>query len=141
MSSAGHGRQVPTKMKLRLFLSFGLVLLPLPVTAEEVDALPAMAQEANATTFLAIYDAARPEDKVHLRDYVGAVQHGVGWANAALRFHKQKPLYCEPEGLALTAEQAIDIIRKEVAARPSSSEFPWPAVMIAALRINFPCRD
>jgi hypothetical protein len=87
------------------------------------------------------YDAARPDDKAHLRDHVDAVQHGVGWANAALKFQKQQPLYCEPEGPALTAEQAIDIIRKEVAARPSSGQFPWPAVMIAALRINFPCRD
>jgi hypothetical protein len=51
---------------------------------------------------------------------------GVGWANAALKFQKQQPLYCEPEGLALTAEQAIDIIRKEVAARPASASFHGP---------------
>jgi hypothetical protein len=128
-------------MMLRLLLSLLLVFLALPATAQEINALPALAREANATAFLAIYDAARTEDKAYLRDYVGAVLHGVRWANAALKFQKQKLLYCEPEGLVLTGEQAIDIIRKEVAAGTSSGQFSWPAVMIAVLRINFPCND
>ena len=118
-------------MKPTLLLIFGLYLL----------SAPALAEEANAATFLAVYDAARPEDKAHLRNFVEALQNGVAWANAALKFQKQKPLYCEPEKLALTAEQVIDLIRKEVQARPSSGMFPWPAVMIRTLQNNFPCSN
>jgi hypothetical protein len=89
---------------------------------------------------LALYDAARPEDKAHLRDHVEAVANGVAWANAALNFQKQKPLYCPPEKQNLTGEQALDILRKEIEARPASGNFPWPAVMIRALQNTFPCR-
>ena len=74
------------QMKLRLLLSFGLVLLPFPVGAEEVNALPAVAQEANATTFLAIYDAARPDDKAHL-----PATHGAGDRHAQERDCLQLP--------------------------------------------------
>jgi hypothetical protein len=55
-------------MRLAPLLAFGLLLLPAPVTAEG---------EANATTFLALYDVALPEDKVHLRDHVEDVVPGV----------------------------------------------------------------
>jgi hypothetical protein len=119
-----------TTMRLTLLVAFGLSLLPAPVTAEG---------EANATTFLALYDIARPEDKGHLRDHVEAVALGVAWANAALNFQKQKPLYCPPEKQNLTGEQALDILRKEIEARPASGNFPWPAVMIRALQHAFPC--
>jgi hypothetical protein len=89
--------------------------------------------------FLALYDAARPEDKAHLRDHVEAVAHGVAWANAALKFQKQKPLYCPPDTQNLTGEQALDILRKEIEARSTSGNFPWPAVLIRALQHTFPC--
>jgi hypothetical protein len=104
-------------MRLTPLLAIGLSLLPAPVTAEG---------EANATTFSALYDIARPEDKGHLRDHVEAVALGVAWANAALNFQKQKPLYCPPEKQNLTGEQALDIPRKEIEARPASGNFPWP---------------
>jgi len=118
-------------MKPTLLLIFGLYLL----------SAPALAEEANATIFLTVYDAARPEDKEHLRNFVEALQGGVAWANAAMKNQKQKPLYCGPEKLALTGEQVVDIMRKEVEARPSVGQFPWPAVMIRALQNVFPCRD
>jgi hypothetical protein len=120
---------VSKQMKVTPLLALGFSLLPAPVTAAE----------ANATTFLALYDAARPEDKAHLRDYVQAVAHGVAWANAALNFQKQKPLYCEPEQQNLTGEQVLDILREEIEARPASGNFPWPAVVIRALQNAFPC--
>jgi len=92
-------------MRLTPLLAFGLSLLLAPATAEA---------EANATTFLASYDAARPEDKALLREHVEAVALGVAWANGALNFQKQKPLYCPPEKQNLTGEQALDILRKEI---------------------------
>lgn len=118
-------------MRLTRLVAFGLSLLPAPATAEG---------EANAATFLVLYDVAGPDDKARLRDHVEAVANGVSWANAALNFQKQKPLYCPPEKQNLTGEQALDLLRKEIEARPASGNFPWPAVMIRALQNAFPCR-
>jgi hypothetical protein len=77
-------------MRLAPVLAFGLALLPASVRAEG---------EANATTFLALYDIARPEDKGRLRDHVEVIALGVTWSNAALTFQTQKPLYCRTEKL------------------------------------------
>jgi len=117
-------------MKVTSLLVFGLSLLPSPV----------IAAEANATMFLALYDAARPEDKAQLRDHVQAVAYGIAWANAAFKFQKQKPLYCPPDEQNLTGEQVLDLLRKELEAHPASGDFPWPAVTIRALQSAFPCR-
>jgi hypothetical protein len=119
-----------TTMRLAPLLAFGLALLPASVRAEG---------EANATTFLALYDAALPEVKGRLRDHVEDVALGVAWANAALNFQKQKPLYCRTEKQNLTGEQAVEILRKEIEARPASGNFPWTAVLIRGLQHTFPC--
>src|SRR5262249_53294133 len=86
----------------------------------------------------ASYDAVRPEDTALLREHIEAIALGVAWANGALNFQKQKPLYCPPEKQNLTGEQALDILRKEIEARPVSGNF-LAAVLIRALQHTFPC--
>jgi hypothetical protein len=64
----------------------------------------------------------------------------MGWANTFLEEHrKEPPLYCVPPKLALTGEQIIDMLRKEIKDKPREADLEVGLVMMLLLQEVFPC--
>lgn len=53
-------------------------------------------------------------EKSVIKIYVGGVGEGFGWANSELQSRKDKPLFCQPQKLALTNENYIRILDDEL---------------------------
>ena len=77
---------------------------------------------------------------------------GISWANALLIHNNRKPLYCQPDSLALPdfpyslfialqPEQTISMIREYLKKYPEHSKYPIGAVTLQALMSTFPCKD
>lgn len=59
--------------------------------------------------------------------------------NAKLKNEGQKPMFCQPPTLAITAEQASDILARYSEKKPHFKDFPFGLVLLAALIDVFPC--
>jgi len=73
--------------------------------------------------------------------YLSGVSRGISWTNswASIRGH---PAYCPPPDLAITNEQAIDILDRYVQKRGESARNdPIELLLLQALRDVFPCKD
>jgi hypothetical protein len=60
-------------------------------------------------------------------------------ANGDLETNRRRKLYCLSPKLVLTDAQEIDMIRREVDDEPRAGKFPYPLIMLAALKRVFPC--
>jgi hypothetical protein len=107
-------------------LIFSLCLLSVPACAEP-----------DAARFLRDYDAAA--DKRPLLAYVNGIESGMGWINATLVNQHDQPVYCSPRNLGLTADQLVDIIRKQVESTPSLATSPVGLTLLFGLKDDFPC--
>jgi hypothetical protein len=99
---------------------------------------PAHAQRT-ADEFLRIVDAGGPAADVY-KIWIHGVADGIGWANAELRRGGQRPLYCPPEKLPLTADQEVEVLRSLVREHPGSGASPAGLVLFVALQRMFPCK-
>jgi hypothetical protein len=96
--------------------------------------------ESTASILLQLYDSGDAETKRSAAYGVSMVETGTSWANTAIaNERKEQPIYCPPAKLALTGDQLIDIIRREVSDHPSVGTAPFGLVMIKALEKLFPC--
>ena len=59
--------------------------------------------------------------------------------NAAIVQDGQTPLFCLPGKLALTTDQADDILKREAKKVPPSDDMPIGILLLAGLRETFPC--
>jgi hypothetical protein len=71
--------------------------------------------------------------------YVNGVLNGIGQANAMIIISGGRPLYCQPDNLALTSGQAANIMQNFVLKNPRTGADPFSVVMILALEDVFPC--
>ena len=80
-----------------------------------------------------------------LETQVSGMIIGLGWANAELVDRKEIPLYCQPGKLALTAENALDLLdeflKRPSLQSPEARQLPYGTVLLAALQDAFPCKN
>jgi hypothetical protein len=95
--------------------------------------------EADVSTFLKTYDAARPTQQQTLREYLLWNYNGMDWANSSITLRDNRPLYCIPGKLALTGEQLVDMLRREAQEHPTLWTKPVGLVLLYALNTIFPC--
>lgn len=78
----------------------------------------------------------------HLADaYLHGVKDGIVLVNAALQDDKRPLYFCLPPKLALTEEQAADIVEREAKElnTPDPDGLPVVALLFAGLKNTFPC--
>jgi hypothetical protein len=69
------------------------------------------------------------------------LEDGVSWANASNQAHRVARLYCPPGKIFYQQpEDLIDMLRREVEARPDIGREPWQLATIETLRKVFPCK-
>ena len=95
--------------------------------------------EMSAAALLTKYDGANAEGRECVQLVVGYTENGLSWANAYLQHKGEAPLYCQPERLALTAEQSIDILRRYVNDHPAAGNEPFGLGLFDALQETFTC--
>ena len=95
--------------------------------------------EMSAADLLSKYDGANAEGRECVQLVVGYTENGLSWANAYLQHKGEAPLYCQPERLALTAEQSIDILRRYVNDHPAARDKPFGLGLFDALQETFTC--
>lgn len=75
--------------------------------------------------------------------YVAGVEQGLSWYGTAISSQKRKELYCEPERLALTPDQDINIVSSYLQRRKDRSAYdaPFGMILLDALEDAFPCKE
>jgi hypothetical protein len=71
--------------------------------------------------------------------YLGGLLAGLKWANAKRRTEGIAPMYCAPDGLAITTQQGADILAR-FAVKIGGINRPAGMIMVFALADVFPCR-
>ena len=101
----------------------------------------AYAVEGTAQEFLDKYEHADVTERQTLLILIEGLENGVSWANASSQAHGVARLYCPPGKIFYQQpEELIDMLRREVEARPDIGREPWQLVTIEALRKVFPCK-
>jgi len=97
--------------------------------------------ESDVNKFLRGYDAGTLAERHRMSDYLSSIELGMSWVNVLLaEDRKERPLYCPPNTLALTGEQLVDILRKELEGSPEEGSRPLGLVLMTALQKAFPCQ-
>jgi hypothetical protein len=71
--------------------------------------------------------------------FLNGLLQGFEWANSFLHTANRPEIFCEPEKLALTVNQEVDILNRYIEENPTYSNYPVGAVLLQALRDAFPC--
>jgi hypothetical protein len=101
----------------------------------------AYAVEGTAQEFLDKYEHADVTERRALLGLIEGLENGVSWANASNQAHGVARLYCPPGKIFYQhPEDLIDMLRREVEARPDIGREPWQLATIEALRKVFPCK-
>jgi len=100
-----------------------------------------VASSANATmtVIFKYYKAAKSEEKAYYKLYLDGLREGIIELNVVLQTRKQ-PLFCMPGKLALTDEQAEDIIMRQAEKVADPDTSPIGFLLIAGLIDTFPCQ-
>jgi hypothetical protein len=99
------------------------------------------ADDTGLTTnaLLKAFDTGSLSDKNAVLVALHATEDGIGWANVAIRQKGEAPLYCEPSNLAITAEQALDMLRRGATDDRKLGEVSYGMAMLVVLERVFPC--
>jgi hypothetical protein len=73
--------------------------------------------------------------------YLDGVKDGAQFLNAGMRREGQRPEFCLPKNLVLTAEQAEDIMMREAQKMTDPDDLPVALVLIDGLKETFPCDE
>jgi hypothetical protein len=104
--------------------------------------LVALSSSARAQIILRDYKGPKNENEKALNEmYLEGVIHGVQLLNAAVRQDGQKPEFCMPPKLALTIEQAEDIMMRAAKTVAEPDCFPIAVLLIEGLKETFPCDE
>ena len=97
--------------------------------------------EGTAQEFLDRYEHADVTERQTLLVLIKGLEDGVSWANASNQAHGVARLYCPPGKIFYQQpEDLIDMLRREVEARPDIGREPWQLATIETLRKVFPCK-
>ena len=80
-------------------------------------------------------------DKAALKVYLDGVKEGIVMLNVTLQAEGRQPLFCQPQKLALTVEQAEDIMMRTAQAMTNPDTTPIGILLILGLRETFPCNE
>jgi hypothetical protein len=96
---------------------------------------------ANAATVL-FKDYKHPKDELtgtFNKLYLDGVKEGLIAYNVALAQDGQTPYFCPPPKMALTTDQAEDILLREAKVLHDPDKFPISTVLLEGLKETFPC--
>jgi hypothetical protein len=102
-----------------------------------------IASNADAST-LRLKNYLAPEDekqRILNAMYLDGLKDGLIAFNIVLGRTGAKPLFCLPPTLALTPDQADDILMREVKNHPYPDDMIVSIVLLAGLRKTFPCGE
>ena len=87
------------------------------------------------------YKAAKNDDeKALMKLYLDGVREGVSIFDAELAVEGRQPLFCMPNNLALTVEQAEDIMMREAEKNTDPDNVPVSLLLVEGLKDTFPCQ-
>ena len=72
--------------------------------------------------------------------YLKGVRDGIGWVNTMMGQSGQAPFYCQPEKLALTIGQQMDMLSRFLAENPRIIDDQVGIVLLLTLKDAFPCQ-
>ena len=102
----------------------------------------ALNSSANAMTILfKDYKAAKSDEKALYYLYLDGVREGIIELNVVLKEKKQQPLFCLPEKLELTIEQAEDIMMRQAEKITDPDQLPIGLILAQGLQNTFPCHE
>lgn len=108
--------------------SFAVILVSSPVSAE-----------ITAREFFTQYNQVSAENRRVYEITLYSVYNGLAWANSALSHRKQPRLWCQPQKLALTTSQVIEMLRRESTEDALIADAPYGMAMLLTLQKVFPC--
>jgi hypothetical protein len=82
------------------------------------------------------------KDTEGFKYYIYGVERGLAWANTTLFTSGSKILYCQPNELALSKEEILDILKREIDknAGKYTIDTPVELILMYALMRTFPCK-
>ena len=96
--------------------------------------------EVDASAFLQDYDSGDDVGRQILRAYLLGLESGFGWAGTYfIQKRNQPPMICPPRGTIFSAQQLLDVLRKEVTEHPNSGKAHTGLALSIALRRAYPC--
>ena len=84
--------------------------------------------------------AANKDEKAFYLLYLDGVREGIAEFNVVLEEKRQQPLFCLPEKLELTVEQAEDIMMRQAQKMTDPDQLPIGLLLVQGLRNTFPCQ-
>lgn len=91
--------------------------------------------EMTTSAFVELYRKAGPADKQHLEQLASASENGMAW----YAVYSKVDLYCQPKAMALTGNQVMDILRRQIVSNEMVAKSPWGLGLLYALKATFPC--
>ena len=76
-----------------------------------------------------------------LEIYFTAMGVAFSWSNGYIRANGDTSMYCQPEKLALSGQQYVEILRDHVRDNSRAGDLPVGFAMLQALSSIFPCQD
>lgn len=102
-----------------------------------------LTSSANAATIL-LRDYKAPKDEQQAafnKIYLDGVKDGLIALQAILEYGGQQPFICFPKNLALTHEQAEDIMMREADKVADPDLLPIASLLVGGLKETFPCEE
>jgi len=99
-----------------------------------------LSSSANAMTVIfKDYKAATSDEKAFYYLYLDGVREGIVELNVVLEEKRQQPLFCLPEKLELTVEQAEDIMMRQAQQMTDPDQLPIGLLLAQGWQNTFPC--
>jgi len=76
-----------------------------------------------------------------LKIYFTAMGVAFSWSNGYIRAKGGTPMYCQPEELALSGQQYIEILRNHIQDNSQAGDLPVGFALLQALSSIFPCQE
>jgi hypothetical protein len=103
--------------------------------------LVSLSSSADAGVTLRDYKVAKNEnEKTLLKMYLAGVRDGLVYLNAELEIEGRQRLFCMPDNLVLTFEQAEDIMMRKAEKTAYSDDFNISFLLKDGLKDTFPCQ-
>ena len=104
--------------------------------------LVSLTSSANAMTVIfKDYKAATSDEKAFYYLYLDGVREGIIELNVVLEEKRQQLLFCLPEKLELTVEQAEDITMRQAQKITDPDQLPIGLLLAQGLQNTFPCDE
>ena len=87
------------------------------------------------------YKAANNDERAFYLLYLDGVREGIIELNVVLEEKRQQPLFCLPEKLVLTIEQAEDIVMRQAEKITDPEQLPIGLLLAQGLQNTFPCDE